>query len=124
MSGETDIIIHIEYEDVIYLFYVDITLYPFIPPKVAIKGVPHVQYFGLKSARFTNILNKLTGKMCLCCETILCKNMWSCGCKFSNILDEIKSFRKIIIHIAYKILADKIKDKYLIDDIDLDSWLF
>jgi hypothetical protein len=50
--------------------------------------------------------------------------MWSCGCKFSNILDEIKSFRKIIIHIAYKILADKIKDKYLIDDIDLDSWLF
>jgi hypothetical protein len=40
---------------------------------------------------------------------------------FIDELDKIRQYKRNIVH---KILADKVKDKYLIDDVDLDSYLF
>jgi len=39
-------------------------------------------------------------------------------------LDEIDDYKLIKRNIVRKLLLDKIKDQYLIMDIDLDSWLF
>jgi hypothetical protein len=39
-------------------------------------------------------------------------------------IDELNKIRDYKRNIVYKILSEKIKDKYLIDDIDLDSFLF
>jgi hypothetical protein len=37
---------------------------------------------------------------------------------------EIDKYKKLKYFMALKILADKIKARYLVSDIDLDSWLF
>jgi hypothetical protein len=41
-----------------------------------------------------------------------------------HIIDEINLFRNYKKNIVNKIMADKIKEKYLIFDIDIESWLF
>jgi hypothetical protein len=40
---------------------------------------------------------------------------------FIDELDKIRQYKR---NIVYKILADQVKNKYLIDDVDLDSYLF
>ena len=69
------------------------------------------------------ILRKYKNKDCLCCDSYDCFDNWSPAIKLSSIVDEIKNivqFKKAITHI---LLADKIKKKYLIDDIDINSYL-
>ena len=42
----------------------------------------------------------------------------------NKIFLEIEEFKQIKRNIVRKLLLDKVKEKYLVKDIDLDSWLF
>lgn len=98
--------------------------YPFRIPQVTFNHKPKGDFYNLCSERFYNTLLKLYNWECMCCHSILCPNNWMVGHQISHIVREFQEYKQMKMNIAYKILADKIKDKYLIDDIDLDCWLF
>jgi len=109
--------------NVIYKFVIDIT-YPFKPPTIYVDNNPYIHFLNLQSARFNSVLKYLKGVNCLCCHSFSCANNWTPAYKLLTIIKEIKEYKKIKYDIATKLIMDKIKDKYLIKDIDLDSWLF
>jgi hypothetical protein len=52
------------------------------------------------------------------------REKWSPLLTLLKIIDEVNLFRTYKKNIVNKIMSDKIKDKYLIADIDIESWLF
>jgi ubiquitin-protein ligase len=97
--------------------------YPFKPPKVEFNFVNYSAF--LKTSHMSSILlHQLRGISCLCCSSITCKDNWSPAITINHIIEEIRTYQTYKKQIIYKVFADKIKDKYLIADIDLDSWLF
>ena len=99
------------------------TSYPFQPPQIYYDGKSYLELLRIADNAEKNILLKYKKKDCLCCESYNCRANWSPSIKLTNIIDEIRSvvqLRKAIVHI---LLADKIKEKYLIDDIDINSFL-
>jgi len=97
--------------------------YPFHPPKLLINNIPYKDFFS-RSSRNRELLKKMSGLKCLCCYNILSRDTWSPAITLIKIIDEINLFRTYKRNVINKIMADKIKDKYLIDDIDIESWLF
>ena len=98
--------------------------YPFVPPKVFVNDIPYLNYLQLFLPRFHKVLQYINGKKCLCCSSITLKHNWSPAMTIKRVLKEIDENRLLKCRIVWKLLADKIKDTYLIADIDLDSWLF
>ena len=98
--------------------------YPFRVPKIKVNSSEYSEFLSIRTLTFQHLLKKIKGIACLCCNSYLCSDRWSPALKFSNIIEEIRIFRKYKRAIINKFYADKIKDKYLISDIDLDSWLF
>ena len=100
--------------------------YPFKPPKVEISLISYSKFLFMKhmSSSIKYYLDKIRNMKCLCCYTATCHSNWSPVFTSVNIFQEIRKYRKYKRDIINKIFADKIKGKYLIDDIDLDSWLF
>jgi len=97
--------------------------YPFKPPIIEINFVNYSVF--LKTSQLSSmILRKMHNINCLCCNTITCHSNWSPSHTINHIILEIRKYKRYKKHIIYKIFADKIKNKYLIDDIDLDSWLW
>jgi hypothetical protein len=106
-----------------YTFIVDKN-YPFESPVFRLNNQPYSHFLKFLSQRFTEHLKKFTKKSCLCCSSLSCKFNWSPAIKLKMFIDESKIIRQYKRNIVYKILADQIKDKYLIDDVDLDSFIF
>lgn len=106
-----------------YIFIID-RKYPFYPPKFRYNNQPYSHYLKLPSKRFSEYLKKFTNKVCLCCSSLSCKYNWSPGIKLKMFIDELNKIREHKRNIVYKILSEKVKEKYLIDDVDLDSFLF
>ena len=98
--------------------------YPFIPPKITINEKSYFDCLRLKSIRFNSVLKYLNGLNCLCCSSFLCRDHWSPAFTINKIFLEIEEFKQIKRNIVRKLLLDKVKEKYLVKDIDLDSWLF
>jgi hypothetical protein len=98
--------------------------YPFTAPEVYYKNVTYENVYKMSSQREINHLKILTNLECLCCSSILCSNNWNITLNFIDIINEINNYKKIKRNIFIKILADKIKNKYLINDINLDCYLF
>ena len=98
--------------------------YPFCPPKVFINGIAYIDFLRIKTRHFTNILKKITGFSCLCCHSYLCGENWTPTITIEKFINEIRFFRKNRRNIVNKYYADLIKDKYLVDDINLDEWLY
>lgn len=98
--------------------------YPFHSPNFYYNNKPYSHYLGIPSQRFSELLKKFVNKTCLCCSSLACKYNWSPGVKLKMFIDELNKLRQYKRNIVHKILADKVKDKYLIDDVDLDSFLF
>jgi hypothetical protein len=98
--------------------------YPFHSPRFRFNNQPYSYYLRFPSQRFTEYLKKFTNKSCLCCHSLNCKYNWSPAVKLKMFIEELNKIRQYKRNIVYKILSEKIKDKYLIDDIDLDSFLF
>jgi ubiquitin-protein ligase len=98
--------------------------YPFMPPRIRINDQNHYDFCNLHSNRFTTILQYIKGIDCLCCHSHICKNNWAPGLTLDHILKQINEYKKLKYYISLKLLADQIKYKYLVMDINLDSWLF
>ena len=110
------------YKNNIYSFIIDVD-YPFKPPKVEINFINYYVFLRIP-VRFSNYLHKVCSFDCLCCNTITCHANWSPGYTINHIILEIRKYQKYKKNMIYKFFLDKIKNKYLIDDINLDSWLY
>jgi len=106
-----------------FTFVVDRT-YPFHSPKFHFNNNPYSHYLRIPSQRFSQHLKRFTNKSCLCCSSLACKYNWSPAVKLHMFIAELDKIRQYKRNIVYKLLADQVKDKYLIDDVDLDSYLF
>lgn len=122
-------ILHVE--DTTYKTYNIYTIrfcndYPFKPSKVEIQSIPYSKFLSIQynSPSVNYYLNKIRNIGCFCCNTVTCHSNWSPAVTSLNIFQEIRKYRKYKRDIINKIFADKIKNKYLINDIDLDKWLF
>lgn len=99
--------------------------YPFIPPIIFYQGRPYSEFLKLQYTKTENaIFKQVTGQNCFCCYSVNCMDNWRPGITLKHIIDEIHTIKRKKRDIINKIIADKIKQKYLIDDIDLDQWLF
>ena len=97
--------------------------YPFTAPQIYYNGESYLELLKINDKEEKNALKKYRNKDCLCCDSYYCNDNWSPSLTLKIIIDEIKEIvhlKKTIIHI---LLADKIKKKYLIDDIDINSYL-
>jgi hypothetical protein len=124
-SLEIDVIIYelIDKKKVCYKFVIGRN-YPFIAPTVFLNNHTYKKLLASKTKYEVNNLKKLYNIDCLCCVSLTCTNNWSPREMLHNIIDEIKYYKKIKKVLVFKIIADIIKRKYLIEDIDLCSWLF
>lgn len=119
-SGKVELIVNNNEENYGFVFN---TSYPFQPPQIYYNGKSYLELLIITDNDERNILLKYKKRDCLCCESYNCQANWCPSTKLTNIIDEIQSIvqlRKAIVHI---LLADKIKEKYLIDDIDINSFL-
>lgn len=98
--------------------------YPFTVPKLYINGISHNDFFNLRSLRFRSLIKYVSNINCLCCNSYLCSTNWCPAITFDNIIDQIKRYKNIKYLICLKIILNNIKEKYLIQDINLDCWLF
>jgi hypothetical protein len=124
-SGEINVIIYelIDNKIVCYKFVINQN-YPFVCPVVFLNNRPYKSFlFGKTNYEFIN-LKKNCGIECFCCESLTCSVNWSPKETLNNIINEIKHYKKIKKNLVFKIIIDIIKRKYLIEDIDLTSWLF
>jgi hypothetical protein len=106
-----------------YCFIID-NNYPFRPPKLLINNIEYKKFLMNSTIKYRDIFTKMSGRKCLCCDNILSNERWSPAITLIKIIDEINIFREYKKNIIYKIMIDKIKNKYLINDIDIESWLF
>ena len=105
-----------------YVFIID-RQYPFHPPRLVYNERPYSQFLRLPSQRFGNYLQKLFDKNCLCCASLDCKYNWSPGVNLSIMINDVNKMRRYKRCVVHAILIDKIKDKYLIDDIDILTYI-
>ena len=98
--------------------------YPFNPPRININGTNYFDFCNLHTNRFRTVLQYIKGIDCLCCHSYACKNNWNPGLTLNHIVNQINDYKKLKYYISLKLLLNKIKEKYLIMNIDLDSWLF
>jgi len=119
-SGKVELIITENEEKYGFIFK---NTYPFQPPQIYYNGNSYLDLLRITDNDERKIVRKYKKKDCLCCDSYDCPNNWSPSINLTSIVDEIKNivkFKKAIVHI---LLADKIKEKYLIDDIDINSYL-
>jgi hypothetical protein len=106
-----------------YMFIID-KKYPFVSPKIYYNNKPYKSLLEIPSARFRKYLQKITNKNCLCCYSLDCKNNWSPGVTLKLIITDINKNRNYKKMIIIAILIDQLKEKYLIDDIDILTYIY
>ena len=97
--------------------------YPFTAPQIYYNGESYIELLKLKNKDEQNIVRKYKNKDCLCCDSYFCSNNWSPSLTLIIIIGEIKNIIKFKRDIMNILFADKLKKKYLIDDIDINSYL-
>lgn len=105
-----------------YTFILPIT-YPFSPPKILINKRPYISSISMPSTRFIEMLKKLEGKDCLCCDSKVCYVNWGPAFTIRHLMTEIEYNKNIIKRIVKYILLNNIKKKYLIEDIQIEEWI-
>lgn len=99
--------------------------YPFTPPKIFFQNRPYLEFLKTPyDQKSRKILKQITGQECFCCHSVNCIDNWGPAITLSRIIDEVKRTKTQRRAIINKLIADKIKWRYLIDDINLDEWLF
>jgi hypothetical protein len=97
--------------------------YPFKPPTIYYNGEPYLEVLRLKCDFQKKMVKKYKNRDCLCCESYACHDNWAPSVKILDVIEEIKlnvNFKKLILKV---LMAEKIKFKYLISDIDINSYL-
>ena len=82
--------------------------YPFKPPKIIINDQNYISLLKMNSLEKKG-LHSLTGVKCLCCNTVVCDDIWSPTVTCCNIISEINTNFKLIEKILLKISFDKFK---------------
>lgn len=99
--------------------------WPFRNPLIFYQGRPYIDFLKIPhTLKELTIFKQVTKLNCFCCNSYHCSDNWSPIVTLTKIIDEIKHLKQKKRDVINKLIADKIKAKYLIDDIDLDSWLF
>jgi len=99
--------------------------YPFrAPKKFTINYTPYLNYLKIDSKKTMLELKKYKGIGCLCCSSINCASIWSPSTDIVRCINEFKEFKQYRRDIINKLLAEKITNRYLINDINLLEWLF
>ena len=98
--------------------------YPFVSPNLTINGKKYVDWFKIKTPYFNRFIKYISGIDCLCCASYLNRDNWSPSFTIDIIIKQSEEFINYKYLIFIKIILDKIKSKYLLNDIDLESWLF
>ena len=107
-----------------YEFIIDLH-YPFVPPKIYFQGKSYMDFLKINyDKNEMNLFKKIFGQECLCCHSLNCRDNWSPAITLKKIIEEIYRFKKVKRNVIYKMIIEKIKYKYLINDVDIDSWLF
>lgn len=107
---------------IIYKFIIS-NNYPYNPPNVYINNINYGQYLHCPN-KFLNILKYLRGIDCFCCVSYTCKSNWNPCMNLNYIIEEFENVIDTKYNIMLKIFLDKIKEKFLNMDIELESWLF
>jgi hypothetical protein len=98
--------------------------FPFTPPKIEIQSKPYSYYLNFYSIKFKDLYFKHRGLPCFCCVTKTCVTNWSPSITFIDIIDETIQYHNECREISHMVIVNVIKRKYLIDDIDIISWLY
>ena len=99
--------------------------YPFNPPRIFFQNRPYLEFLKTSyNPNYRKMFKQIVGQECFCCHSVNCSSNWSPGITLDKIIDEVKQIKSQKRQIINKLLADKIKWRYLIDDINLDEWLF
>jgi ubiquitin-protein ligase len=127
-GNDTQFIIQIEdrlYETYnVYTFVIHKT-YPFQAPTIKINGLEYARFLRISNLNTLKRLQNIAKIDCLCCNSVvLCGTLWKPSFKIENILQEIRQYRRFRRAIICNILVEKIKNKYLTADIDLEAWLY
>lgn len=110
-------------ENTLITIKMDKSFYPFSPPKqILINGTNYFEYLKLHY-NSNRILNKITNKRCFCCSTLMCKNNWNPHKNLKDLLNEIMFTLTVKKRIVEIIHAEKIIDKYLIQDIPIIDYI-
>ena len=97
--------------------------FPFHPPHIYYNGEPYLEFLRLKCDFQKKLVKTYKNKDCLCCDSYSCDGNWAPSIRLLDVIQEIKSnveFKRSMVNI---LLADAIKRKYLIADIDINSYL-
>ena len=103
--------------------------YPFVQPTIVLqrKDTGETIYYNktlhFESKTMSDILFNQFNIRCLCCKSVTCGEQWSPIRHFDYILNEIQRYFKIKNRIIEKLHALKVKQRYLIDDINIQEWL-
>ncbi len=107
-----------------YTFLLNTFSYPFTRPDIYVNNQNYYTFLKINSEYERNMVKQFTGVECFTCYSIASGNNWNPLVTLKNVIDEINNIYKIRKNILYKIISKKIKEKYLLPEIDLDSWLF
>ena len=101
-------------------------LYPFVCPVIYYQNRPYIEFLKMTNYELNNssLFKKITGHGCYCCNSFNCDDNWSACTTLTKIIEEISTLRIYKRNITYNMFANKIKQKYLISDIDLECWLY
>lgn len=105
-----------------YKFIIDTKRYPFVCPSIFFNDYMYGDFLRLNDFQ-RSMLKVIKGIECFCCNTFNCRDKWCPSLLLINIIDEIKdieNFKKSVLNI---IVAEKIKKKYLLPEIDINCWL-
>jgi hypothetical protein len=98
--------------------------YPFVTPFILYNGRKVQCCSLLPTERFNQTYYKLYNQYCFCSFLYNTNSSWSPAITMYKLIQQFKLIQNKQSNITTKILVDKIKEKYLIDDIDLLCWLF
>ena len=124
-SNETHIIVYeiVNGKQNSYTFIISKS-YPFVCPSIFINNHKYIDLLINKHNYGTIPFKKISGFDCFCCQSLSCHNNWSYRTTLHDIISEIKHFKNIKRKLVLKLLLDKIKYKYLTNDVELESFIF
>ena len=124
-KGRVEITVYeITAESIIHKYAFVLTeMYPFRTPAIFFQSRPYLEYLRIRDTQ-SQLLQRITGQNCLCCHSLNCGDNWSPAMTLNSIIDEVRWVKRKRRDMLNKVFADVIKRKYLIDDIELYSWLF
>ena len=121
-DSQNEIIVVCKQDNRSYKFMINTTRYPFVPPTIYYNGYMYGDFLRLNDFQ-RSMLKRVKGIGCFCCNTFNCSDKWCPALFLINIIDEMKDIQKFKKDVLNIIIAEKIKNKYLLPEIDINSWL-